>query len=579
MTEGPSHQGTLDPGRIRRLPPEVAELIAAGEVVERPASVLKELIENSLDAGATALTVDIEGGGVDLIRVSDDGWGMTQGELAAAFERHATSKLAAAEDLAAIATLGFRGEALASIAAVAEVVAISRERTATRAHEVKVGPGGMRGPTVTAGPVGTTITVRQLFQTLPARRAFLRSARSEAAACLRVVADAALGWPRVRCQLRSQGRTVLSTPGSGDLLDALAAVFGEGARDAAVEVDAPDEQVSVAGAVCGPSRTLATRQGTVVFVNGRRVQQRSLLAAVEAAYRGMMEVDRHPIAVLQITCDPLGVDVNVHPTKREVRLRNEGAVFDSLQRACWEALHRARPAPIHWESRPPRGQGEQPSRSAGPPQGLWEDGPLPSGGGSADPRPLEGAGSWRPLGQAHHRYLVVETPGGLAILDQHAAHEKVLYERYLEDLAEGRPGVDSQGLVEPLLVDLPAGCDFDQEVEAELSRAGFEVGLFGERTLRCTAAPAGMPASRAEDALLDALTRREAGPSQGELHRMAALLACHSAVRFGDPMSPEETRALLASLSRTKGGITCPHGRPAVLVMGEGLLLTAFHRQ
>ncbi len=579
MTGGPSHQGTLDPGRIRRLPPEVAELIAAGEVVERPASVLKELIENSLDAGATVLTVDIEGGGIDLIRVSDNGWGMTEGELAAAFERHATSKLASAEDLASIATLGFRGEALASIAAVAEVVAISRERTATRAHEVKVGPGGMRGPTVTAGPVGTTITVRQLFQTLPARRAFLRSPRSEAAACLRVVADAALGRPRVRCQLRSQGRTVLSTSGSGDLLDALAAVFGEGARGAAVEVDAPGGEVSVAGAICGPSHTLATRQGTVVFVNGRRVQQRSLLAAVEAAYRGMLEVDRHPLAALQISCDPLAVDVNVHPTKREVRLRNEGAVFDSLQRACWQALHRAGPARIELGDARPPGRGEPPAGSAGLLEGLWEDGPLPSGDGPKERLALEGAGSWRPLGQAHNRYLVVETPGGLAILDQHAAHEKVLYERYLDDLAEGRRGVDSQGLVEPLLIGLPAGCDFDPEIEAVLSRAGFEVRPFGERVLRCTAAPVGMPASRAEDALLDALTRREAGPAQGERHRMAALLACHSAVRFGDPLSPEEARALLASLSRTKGGVTCPHGRPAVLVMEEGFLLAAFHRK
>ncbi|MGC8474027.1 MAG: DNA mismatch repair endonuclease MutL, partial [Candidatus Dormibacteria bacterium] len=576
---GNSPAGALDPGRIRRLPPEVAELIAAGEVIERPASVLKELIENSLDAGAHSLTIEIEGGGVELIRVTDDGWGMTQGELAAAFERHATSKLASAEELAAIATLGFRGEALASIAAVAEVVAISRERGATRAHEVKVGPGGMRGPTVTAGPVGTTITVRHLFHTLPARRAFLRSPRSEAAACLRVVADAALGWPRVRCQLRSQGRTVLNTPGTGHLLDALAAVFGEGARGAAVEVDAPGEQVSVSGALCAPSHTLSTRQGTVVFVNGRRVQQRSLLAAVEAAYRGMMEVDRHPIAVLQLSCDPLAVDVNVHPTKREVRLRDEGVVFDSLQRACWQALHRARPAPLDLGGPHPAVGRDRRSGPAGPSEDLWEDGPLPSGDGPADRMALEGAGSWRPLGQAHNRYLVLETPTGLAILDQHAAHEKVLYERYLEDLAEGRPGVDSQGLLEPLLVQLPSGCDFDPEIEAELARAGFEVGLFGERTLRCTAAPVGMSASRAHDALLDVMTTREAGQSQGELHRMAALLACHSAVRFGDPLSPEETRALLAALSRTKGGITCPHGRPAVLVMEEGLLLAAFHRQ
>ena len=579
MTAGGPPRGTLDPGRIRRLPPEVAELIAAGEVVERPASVLKELIENSLDAGAQLLTVDIEGGGVDLIRVSDDGGGMTEGELAAAFERHATSKLTSAEDLAAIATLGFRGEALASIAAVAEVVAISRERGATRAYEVKVGPGGMRGPTVTAGPVGTTITVRQLFHTLPARRAFLRSPRSEAAACLRVVADAALGRPRVRFRFRSQGRNVLSTPGSGDLLDSLAAVFGEGARLAAVEVDSPGEQVGVAGAVCGPSQTLATRQGTVVFVNGRRVQQRSLLAAVESAYRGMLEVDRHPIAVLQVSCDPLAVDVNVHPTKREVRLRDEGVVFDSLQKACWQALRRARPAPMELGGLALRTTIHPPAEPARPLEGLWEDRPRPPQDGPADLPSLAGAGSWRPLGQAHNRYLVVETPSGLAILDQHAAHEKVLYERFLDDLAEGRPGVDSQQLVEPLLVQLPTGCEFDANLEMELSRAGFRVGLFGERTLRCTAAPAVMAASRAEAALLDALNEGGTAPSGGDLHRIAALLACHSAVRFGDPLSPEETRALLTSLSRTQGGITCPHGRPAVLVLGEGVLLAAFHRQ
>ncbi len=579
MTGGPSHQGALDPGRIRRLPPEVAELIAAGEVVERPASVLKELIENSLDAGARALTIDIEGGGSDLIRVTDDGWGMTEGELAAAFERHATSKLTSAEDLAVVATLGFRGEALASIAAVAEVVAISRERRATRGHEVKVGPAGMRGPTVTAGPVGTTITVRQLFHTLPARRAFLRSPRSEAAACHRVVADAALGRPLVRFLLRSQGRMVLSTPGSGNLPDALASVFGEAARRAAVEVEARGEPVSVWGAICGPDQTLANRQGTVLFVNGRRVQQRSLLAAVEAAYRGMLEVDRHPIAVLQLSCDPLAVDVNVHPTKREVRLRDEGVVYDWLQRACWQALRRAVPASIDPKASPPQSRIEPMASATRPLEGLWADRPPSPQDGPSDTWSLVGAGSWKSLGQAHNRYLVVETPAGLAILDQHAVHEKVLYERYLDALVEGRPGVDSQGLVEPVLVDLPSGCDFDAEIQDELSRAGFAVEQFGERTLRCAAVPAGMAAARAGAALLDALTRRDALPSGGELHRMAALLACHSAVRFGDPLAPEEIRALLTSLAHTKGGITCPHGRPAVLMMGEGLLLAAFHRQ
>ncbi len=578
MTPTPPLDGALDPGRIHRLPPEVAELIAAGEVVERPASVLKELIENSLDAGARQVVIEIEGGGVDLIRVTDDGGGMTRGELAAAFERHATSKLTTADDLAAIATLGFRGEALASIAAVAEVVAISHERSQDRAHEVKVGPEGLRGPTVTAGAIGTTISVRHLFHSLPARRAFLRSSRAEAAACLRVVADAALGRPAVRFQLRSQGRVVLSSPGTGAVLDALAAVFGESARRAALPLDEPGGPAGITGLICGPGLTLANRQGTVIFVNGRRVQQRSLLAAVEAAYRGMLEVDRHPIAVLQVSCDPATVDVNVHPTKREVRLRDEGLVHAAVQRACWQALGQARPAalePAGWSGRG-AGAARMPSP---PPNGLWTEGPPPPALEPAAPAPLAGAGDWRCLGQAHNRYLVVETPEGLAILDQHAAHEKVLYERFLAALEEGAPGVDAQGMLEPVLLELPPGTELDAAGQEQLARAGFTVEVFGERTVRCTAAPVGLSAGSVEGALLEAIQAGEEAPGGGQAHRLAALLACHSAVRFGDPLSAAEIRGLLASLARTQGGITCPHGRPAILELGEGRLLAAFHRQ
>lgn len=579
MTPEPERR-LSEPGRIHRLPREVSEAIAAGEVVDRPASVVKELIENSLDAGATRVVVQIEDGGRSLIRVSDDGWGMTASELPLALERYATSKLAAVEDLGRVRTMGFRGEALASMAAVAKVVAVSRPAAEHRAYEVKADPQGVGGAMVTAAPPGTTVSVHDLFYNLPARRAFLRSSRAEAGACTRVVGEAALARPDVALELRSGGRRILQAPGRGGLREAVRAVLGPDVADVALEVMPGEGDVSIRGLLCGPGLTRPNRLAVVIMVNSRRVQQRALSAAVEGAFRGMLEVDRFPVAVVDIMIDPAEVDVNVHPTKREVRLRNERAVFEALQRSCWEALQRARPQTVELSGQVGSGQ-LQPApvfAQAVLPAGLQahsEVGTVPG----VQLSPLAEAREWRFLGQGHNRYLVVETADGLAVLDQHAAHEKVLYERFLASmLGEAGAPVASQGLLEPVLVDLIMDAD---PVALELLRAaGFDVEVFGPSTVRCAAAPIELSAGKVDEVVREALseTPSRTGADRAR-HRLAASLACHCAVRFGDPLGAAEASALLVALSSTPGALTCPHGRPAVLALSGAQLLGAFHRR
>jgi DNA mismatch repair protein MutL len=564
----------------------VADAIAAGEVIERPASVVKELVENSLDAGARRIIVEIEGGGSELIRVVDDGRGMPSAELAVALQRHATSKLAAIEDLARIATFGFRGEALASISAVANLVAVSRELEALAGARVEVAGHEVGAVTVVAAAPGTSVEVRKLFHNTPARRAFLRSTRAEASACLRVVSEAALGRPDVRFEARMGGRRAMVTPGDGDLVEAARAVLGRGVADQLIPVSWEGDQVVVAGVLGPPGVAHPNRNALVLMVNGRRVHQRALAAAVEGAYRGLLEVGRHPLAVLDIRCDPSVVDVNVHPTKREVRFRDEGQVFNAVQRACWGALRDLNPANVLL---PNAYQGREL-----PPEVRWtpvlelpgstrsEEGDLL---GDQLPGPdrddsLTGADRWRFLGQAHNRYLVVETERGLALVDQHAAHEKVLYSRILERLAtEGETGKQAgQGLLLEVGPTVVSGL---AETADLFQRAGFDLEPFGEGTLRCSAVPLGTRLSELEQLLVEVLGEALAGEggSADRRHRLAASVACHSAIRFGDPISPEEVSALLRELAITPGGITCPHGRPAVLLLSEGQLLSAFRRR
>jgi DNA mismatch repair protein MutL len=597
---------------IRLLPAAVADAIAAGEVVERPASVVKELAENALDAGASRIDVDVEDGGVVRIRVGDDGEGIAADQLPLAVARHATSKIAAVGDLEAVVSLGFRGEALASIAAVAEVVITSRRRDAVAGAQLRV-----RGSqTLEHGPAahaeGTAIEVRDLFATTPARLRFLRSHRSEGAACARAVADLALCRPEVAFSCRLDGRTVLRTPGGG-LDDALRGVLGAEAAGRLIGI-AGSGDVEVGGAISEPRAHRAARGGVVLVVNGRRIHNRALTVAVEEAYRGLLPGGRHPFGVVVVRIDPAEVDVNVHPAKREVRFREEGRVFAAVQRACWAAVQRGRPhsAAAHWDgllgegARPmaalalhdgPRvhGYGGRPApwrTSAGtatPGDVAADPAAEPAAalaGGAAPPGGVAALAPLRSLGQVGTTWMVAESPLGVVLVDPHAAHEKVLYAELLAGWDAGAPAPRSAGgsqlLLLPVLVEVDAtAMARHAEHAAAVEALGFAVDEFGPRTLRCTAVPAacsGADVGRLLLELLDTLDEPERGAAAERRHRVAALLACHSAVRFGDGLGPAEQQRLLDRLVETPGGTTCPHGRPTAVLLDDLALRRAFRR-
>jgi DNA mismatch repair protein MutL len=534
---------------IRRLPAEVADAIAAGEVVERPASVVKELVENALDAGARRINVQIRGAGRSLIRVADDGTGIPSGELPLAFLRHATSKLASLDDLESIASLGFRGEALASIAAVADVECRSNgARIRVRGGEV-IEQGA-------ALDAGTVLEVRDLFINTPARLKFLKSEATETAACLRSALSYALLYPGVRFDVELDGRRSLTTPGDGDRRRALTAVHGApvGAEMLDVRHQASDE-LAIDGLVSQPRLSRGNRDAVLLAVNGRPVVSRALGYALEECYAGSLERGRFPIAVLEVRLNPHEIDVNVHPAKREVRFREEGAVFAAVQKAVRNALSRTE------AYRMPVAAAAATAPIGTPPQ-LH----TPRAEIMAEPMAAPVASLLRPLGQVMDGYLVAEGPDGIVLVDQHAAHERVLYNRFLGRLAAGG------ATVQPLLIPVHLEVSPEQAAAAadhgiELEALGFEIEEFGPRALRVNAAPAETPSSRigeaAED-LLSTLARSREGDARAEA---AASLACHSAVRFGDRLDPAEQRRLLEELEQAENAVTCPHGRPTRLVV------------
>src|SRR2546425_11522244 len=435
----------VEPGqRITILPAAVADGIAAGEVVDRPAAVVKELAENAIDAGAARIDIRVEAAGQGLIEVVDNGQGMQPADLPVAFARHATSKLRALEELGSIRTLGFRGEALASIAGVAQVEAVSRRRDGGEGFRVRIQAGELLTAGTAGCPVGTRVTVEQLFINTPARLKFLKQPATENAVISRLVGELALGNPTIAFSLEVDGRRVIETPGTGDLRATFAAVYDTEIAAAMLAID----ESSVRGLISPPALHRGTRDHVVILVNGRRIQHRNLVFAIEQAYRGLREPDRSPLAVLNVLVDPAEVDVNVHPTKREVRFRNEGAVFAALERACYRAL---RQSPLY----------ELQATSGGPVLELREtavvsatqharlstpglaDLPSPaSGGGEADrQRGTEIDGSRLPpleyVGQLLHGYLLAEAPTAVVLIDQHAAHERVLFDRILQRLERG----------------------------------------------------------------------------------------------------------------------------------------------
>ena len=560
---------------IKVLSPDLAAKIAAGEVVERPASVVKELVENSIDAGASQITVEIKAGGVEQVKVIDDGHGIPTEEVAIAFQRHATSKIDSQEQLNAIATLGFRGEALPSIAAVSRTVITTRQ---------PLNPGGFRmellwGEPVSSGsqgcPPGTAVEVSDLFGNLPARRKFLRSASAETSRVQEFVSRYALVFPGIRFRLMVDGRASFTSPGNGVPREALLAVYGPQAAAAMLEVHGEDPETGyqVDGFAGAPSLTRANRTYMTFFVNRRWIQSRMLSFAVEEAYMGLLQVKRYPLAALNISIPYEDVDVNSHPSKREVRFREESRVFSTVQRAVRAVLVADSPVP---SLAPPPGS-DFPAAVAPSffPRSAFGGGrngvgmPGYRGGDSGGPTdaaaPRQPAPPLRVVGQLKLTYIVAEGAEGMFLVDQHAAHERVLFDRICQKTLEQEP--QSQPLLEPAPVELtPAQGDTLETNREALEKYGFQFEPFGDGSYLLRAVPAIFGEGDPAKALLDVLdmTAFEGLVRQKE-DVTAASIACHGAIRAGKSLTEPEMVALLEQLEATPNPHTCPHGRPTMV--------------
>ncbi|OQB27763.1 MAG: DNA mismatch repair protein MutL [Chloroflexi bacterium ADurb.Bin180] len=584
---------------IRLLPPTVANKIAAGEVVERPASVVKELLENAIDAGATDIRVEIRQGGRRLIRVTDDGAGIPSAEVALAFARHATSKILAEDDLLHIRTLGFRGEALASIAAVSHTTMLTRAASEEIGTQLRIQGGDVREHRQYGGPAGTSVTVENLFFNTPARLKFLRSEPTESSHIIKLVSAYAMAYPELRFELTDNGRPALQTAGDGKLLSVLIKVFG---LDTAQQMLALDRQpdgtllsdpaIIVDGYVGTPSQHRASRDYQLLFVNRRWIQDRSLSFAIEEAYRTLIPSGRCPIAVLRIQLDPQDVDVNVHPTKREVRFREPRAVFAAVQRAVRSLiLGQAPVAPLPAEPHPvvPEGWAQQPPIPwvQRPPQSDLQRGQFGLDvQRTAAPVADQGAGvpmhqqlpMLRVLGQIRQMYIIAEGPDGLYLIDQHAAHERVLFELLLAE--KQSMGIAAQNLLEPLPVELaPRHQSTLEAAGTAVAELGFDIAPFGGTTYLLRALPAIVQPQDAKAVLTELLDAVSEGRDPATaVEEMVDVIACHSAVRAGQTLTLDESRQLIQQLEKTISPYTCPHGRPTMIRLSTAQLERSFMR-
>jgi len=656
---------------ITILDAHVANRIAAGEVIERPASAVRELVENALDAGARRIEVEIRGGGKEYIRVADDGEGIPPAEVPLAFERHATSKIASADDLFAIATLGFRGEALPSIAAVAEVEMRTRTPDHVEGTRYVIVAGRPQGLEPVGAPVGTTVIVRRLFFNTPARYKFLRSDATEKRYVADVVARLAMARPDVAFRLVADGRELLATPGDGRLSSAVAAVYGPQVSRELVPIELEAEGLAVQGLVGKPSLHHGSRERICVVLNGRWIDSGAIARAIEKGYDTLLPPRRFPVAVVHLALDPRSVDVNVHPAKAEVRFRDDGAVFRVVLRAVRQGLLQANlvgrlaPSAFAQPAFPP-GSGEDAGQawahpagqaallgsapphlpgSASPPGGAranggthglgsfprpaavareatasaWPDQRPPGYGGdaAAGPWPPGGAGAAHPsagaafaapeheltggrsaapmglgdedarrqlremtvLGQLYRTYIVGETPAGLWIVDQHVAHERVLYERFLRAANEGTACV--QNLLVPVTLTLsPAQAGLAEKFQPHLERVGLGLEPFGGRTYLLRGVPvalAGADAAEIQQLVEEILAGLE---EEGgwQPHRVCAQMACKAAIKAGQPLELRQIKQLLADLADAENPFACPHGRPIVMSVARTELARRFGR-
>lgn len=586
---------------IHVLPPELVSQIAAGEVVERPASVVKELIENALDAGARDIRITVRDAGRRLIEVADDGHGIPADQLALAVTRHATSKIQRAEDLFRILTLGFRGEALAAIASVSRLTLTSRPAEAETGARIRV-EGGRAGPVEPVGaPPGTVVRVEDLFYNVPARRKFLKSDATERRHIDALVTRYALAYPQVRFRLTQEGRLALQTDGQGNRRSVLAALHGPDLARRMLPVDDEAPGVRVSGFVSPPDLTRSHRRDIVFFVNGRPVQDAALSAALLKGYHTLLMVGRYPIAVLFVEMPPEAVDVNVHPTKAEVRFRQPERVFRAVQRAVRKALLAHTPIPDLDAALPQPAWGTEstPGTASFPnfPAFPQRSGAETPGGQNRIPKGPDrapGAGSSPPgeaavphprlpllrlVGQIAATYLVAEGPDGLYLIDQHAAHERVLFERFM---AQRESAIPAQALLEPVTVHLPPQqARLLEEQLPHLARWGFEVEPFGPGTFRVRAIPtllAGMDPAAALRALVEDFEEDET-PLQGRIEeRIIARVCKRAAVKGGQVLSPQEQEALLRDLEACENPRSCPHGRPTMIRIGLEALEKRFGR-
>ena len=657
---------------ITVLDEHIANRIAAGEVIERPASAVKELVENALDAGARRVEVEIRGGGKEYIRVADDGEGIPPAEVPLAFERHATSKIASADDLYAVATLGFRGEALPSIAAVAEVEMRTRTPEHLEGTRYIIVAGQPQGLEPVGAPVGTTVIVRRLFFNTPARYKFLRTEATEKRYVADVVARLAMARPDVAFRLLADGRELLATPGDGRLLSAVTAVYGPHVGRELLPVELEAEGITVRGLVGKPSLHHTNRERICVVLNGRWIDSSAIARAIEKGYDTLLPPRRFPVAVVHLTVDPRSVDVNVHPAKAEVRFRDDGAVFRVVLRAVRQGLLQANlvgglapsafaqpavpaaaaregaaqataqppnqaaspgapppdpfggarpadgeremawpygfmgrrpPSPVAREAAAPfwpapggAGEGGEEAGAGWPFGGDWPR-PTTTGAALAPPEDaLAGQRSAAPmgladqdarrqlremtvLGQLYRTYIVGETPSGLWIIDQHVAHERILYERFLRAAAAGT--ADVQHLLMPVTLTLsPAQAGLVEQFQSQLEQVGLALDPFGGRTYLLRGVPvalAGADAAEIQRLVEEILAGLEA-EGGWQPHRVCAQMACKAAIKAGQPLELRQMQQLLADLSEAENPFACPHGRPIVMSVARAELARRFGR-
>ena len=597
---------------IELLRPEVSSKIAAGEVIERPASAVKELVENALDAGASRIQVEIRSGGIEYIRVTDDGLGIPADQVELAFRRFATSKLADAEDLESISTLGFRGEALPSIASIARVEMRTRSQSENSGSQIELDDGEVLSLSSAGLPVGTTIIVRSLYRNFPARRKFLRSPASEHSRIQTVISHYAMAYPEVGFEFRADRGRPFTSAGSGDLRDAVAAVHGRRVAASMLEVNSDDGEPSISGLAGPPSLDRANRTYISLFVNRRWVQNRSISYAIEQSYHGFMAERRYPVAVVNISIPYEDVDVNAHPAKAEIRFRKESQVFGAVQKAVRNTLTDHSPVPeishraVSHPNTPQYGQRPQPHN----PAAFWPTNPFSaSRGAQSNPRsataghhtadlgdflaPPESADHVTPppsvtpgkalpvlrvLGQIRNTYVIAEGPDGVYMIDQHAAHERVMFEKVRAQASAGTP--ETQSLLEPAVVELDSGTmELVLSQSEAISGMGFVLESFGENSVILRGVPALLNESDQAGALVDVLDlMTEGGGFETWEERAAYSIACHGAIRAGKVLSYEEMRELVTQLEECAQPNSCPHGRPTMIHMSSGQLEREFGR-